>query len=166
MKSAYLKQKDYVLILLFLTNILLSGCAASRIEKSNLVQVPEINIDQHKAVGESFLVYGVSTTGLGTIMHVKKFRLTRIDNKNTEIKHGLFYSIILDEINHSSRFLLSRIIKKYGYDSIGHFTKELAMETPIFPESDFVALPIGKGRELFNLASYLASYCEEKFRKF
>ncbi len=162
------KTKENILILLLLAGFFLSGCAAaaSRIEKNNLIQVPELNMDQHQTAGDSFLVYGISMTGFGAQMHVKIFRLTIMENKNIKIKHGLSYSINLDEIGDMSTFEISRILKRYGYDSIDHFTKGQARATPIFPESDYIALPMGKGRELFDLASDLTQCCIAKIRKF
>ncbi|MCF6245725.1 MAG: hypothetical protein L3J69_00040 [Desulfobacula sp.] len=86
-------------------------------------------------------------------MQVKKFRLTQLDDQYIEIKHGLSYSIDLSQIGPVAKFLLTRIFKQYGYRSIEHYIKGQDNATPIFLGSDFIALPVGKGKQLFDLAT-------------
>lgn len=140
-----------IAIALILLASSLSGCAAytQQVQKS-LVGLPENRSGQ--LTEQSLTVYAVQFKQFNNIIRVKKFGVRQLNDQMIEILHGLEYEFELNGISTGLSMEMEMQLKRNNHTSIEDFIKMYSNAAPLFPGSEFKAVPKKLGQILFDLA--------------
>jgi hypothetical protein len=133
-----------------LLGMALSGCSYSEVVTKDTLIIP--TYQTKSGAHEQTIIYGVSFEHFNTTLRIKKFGIRHLDKTTIKVTHGLSYAFETNEISIVETGKLKMILYRYHFDSLEQFIKRYSSAEPILPDSDFKALPINIGRDLFFFA--------------
>lgn len=148
------KKHLFILISLALltAGLTIAGCGPHKVQMQK-TQLSLLNNQAAALHNNSTTIFAVEITHFDTTIWVKRFGIKTIDDTQVEIVHGMSYEIEHEEISSPLLWEMEYLLREFGHASVEDFIAVYNAKDPIFPGSEFKAIPSRMGQELYWIAS-------------